>query len=316
MTADALNDSFGLPGVLRFDNEHDGLTRAQVTLPTCTATVYLHGAHLTAWQPAGQAPGLFLSARSDFAEGKAIRGGVPVCFPWFGPRSDGGTGPSHGFARLQAWEVAFAALVPGGADEADTLHLTLTLGPTELSRSLGFDSFRVAYEFIFGEDQGRTLTLRLSVANTGTAPLRFEEALHSYFHVGDVREASLGGLEGAAYLDKRDGAKEKRAPAEPLRLTAQTDRVFPDNTGAPTIVDPVLGRTIGLSKRGSATTVVWNPWDDGAATLADMAPDAWPGFLCVETANTGADAITLAPGEAHTMEARAGITTGDRADVG
>lgn len=309
MTADTLNDSFGLPGVLLFDSGHNGLTRAQITLPTCTATVYLHGAHVTAWQPAGQAPGLFLSERSDFAEGKAIRGGVPVCFPWFGPRRDGSAGPSHGFARLQAWEVAFAALVPGSAGEADTLHLTLTLGPTELSRSLGFDSFRVAYEMIFGEDAGQTLTLRMSVANTGMTPLRFEEALHSYFHVGDVREVSLAGLEGAAYLDKRDAMKEKRAPAELLRFTAQTDRVFPGNTDASVILDPVLARTITLRKRGSATTVVWNPWEDGAATLADMPPDAWPSFLCVETANTGADAITLAPGEAHTMEAR--VTAAD-----
>ena len=300
MHVDELNDSYGLAGALRFD-EHNGLARAQVTLPGCTATVYLHGAHLAAWQPTGADPVLYLSPRSEFAAGKAIRGGIPVCWPWFGPRSDGGEGPSHGFARLAAWDVAFAALLPG---DNPTLRLTFSLQPTDQSRALGFDDFRLAYEMIFGQDGGRTLTLRLSVANTGKAPLRFEEALHAYLHAGNVREVTLLGVENALYLDKRDGLKQKHAPAAPLAITEQTDRVFPGATGAVVLQDPTLQRTITTAKENSATTVIWNPWNDGSATLGDLPPEGWQQFLCVETANTGADAITLAPLEAHTMEAR------------
>ena len=299
MTAATLNESFALPGVLHF--EQDGaLQRAHITLPTCSATVYLHGAHLTHWQPAGQAPALFLSAESEFAPGKAIRGGVPICFPWFGPRSDGQSGPSHGFARTQEWTVANAALLSG---EEPTLHLTFTLGPTDLSRSLGFDHFRAAYELIFGADTGRTLTLRLSVANLAPEPLAFEEALHTYFAVADVRATSITGLSSATYLDKTDGFREKITPAGPLLLTATTDRVFPGHTAPVAMHDSGNQRVLTNTKQNSATTVLWNPWEQGSATFSDLPNDAWPGFVCVETANTAADKVTLAPNQAHTMQA-------------
>ena len=297
MTVSELNINFGLPGILQFD-EHQGLTRAQVTLPTATATVYLHGAHLTHWQPTGQAPVLFLSETSEFAAGKPIRGGIPVCFPWFGARKDGKPGPSHGFARLQDWELAFAALVPG---ESETLHLTFTLGPSDLSVSLGFDHFRVAYEMILG----KTLTLRLSVANLGNEPLVFEEALHTYFAVSDVHKCSVTGLESAKFLDKTDGFKEKTGPAGALVLTGQTDRVYPGHTGTAVVHDAGDGRDLTVEKTHSATTIVWNPWDE--VKFPDLPDDAWPGFLCVETANSGAGALTLELRGAHTMEAVIGV---------
>ncbi len=295
-TATELTGSFALPGVLAFE-EHEGLVRAQVTLPSGTATVYLHGAHLTHWQPAGQAPVIWLSSRAEFAPGKAIRGGVPVCFPWFGNDSenrDGGKpAPAHGFARTEEWELAFAALA------GETLHLTLTLGPSENSRRYGYDAFRVAYEMIFAD----TLTLRLSVANTGTGPLRFEEALHTYFNIGDIRGASLTGLESARYLDKTDGLKEKTGPAEALRFPRWTDRLYPDTTAATAITDRHHARTIAIAKQNSATTIVWNPYPDASAGVRDLAPDSWESFLAVETANAGPNALTLQPGEAHTMQA-------------
>ena len=295
MTANELNQNFGLEGALRFE-EHGDLTRIQVTLPSCTATAYLQGAHLTAWQPAGESPVLFLSEHSVFTPGKAIRGGVPICFPWFGPRSDGGPGPSHGFARISPWELAFAALMPDTGD-GDRLQLTFVLGPNDLSRSLGYESFRVAYEVMLG----KTLSLRLTVANLGSSPLRFEEALHSYFHVADVRKSPMAGLAGAEYLDKRDGGKAKHAPEAPLALTEFSDRVFPANSHAVAIHDEDAGRVIHVEKQNSATTVVWNPWPEGSAPLSDLGPDEWPHFLCVEAANTATDAIMLEPGATHTM---------------
>jgi len=303
MTISELNERFAMPGALEFD-EHDGLPRVQVRLASAEATVYLHGAHVTHWQPAGAKPVLFLSERSEFADGKPIRGGVPICFPWFGARSDGHEGPPHGFARLQEWELAFAALLPG--ESGDRMHLTFTLGPSELSRSLGFDEFRVVYEVMVGS----TLTLRLTVANLSGKSLRFEEALHTYFAVGDVRETELTGLESARYLDKPDGMKEKTAPGEALRFTGETDRVFMTNV-APTMIDDTVNRRrILVEKTHSATTVVWNPWNEVAAKLRDIADDAWPGFLCVETANANGDAITLEPGATHAMTASIQISPG------
>ena len=287
-----LGERFAIPGHLEFD-EHQGLARAQVGLPAAAATVYLHGAHVTHWSPAGTGPVLFLSEQSEFADGKAIRGGVPICWPWFGSRSDSKPGPSHGFARIQEWELAFTALIPG--ESGDRMHLTFTLAPSELSRSLGFDNFRVAYEVVVGA----TLTLKLTVANLAAAPLRFEEALHAYFVVDDVRHASLSGLESATYLDKTDGTRAKTTPDGPLRFTSETDRVFPANTAPITIHDAGNRRVVTIQKSHSATTVVWNPWSG----LADLAGDAWPRFVCVEAANAGANAITLNGGETHTVSA-------------
>ena len=288
-----LQETFSIPGVLAFA-QHGELVRAEVHTAAAEATVYLQGAHLTHWQPAGQRPVLFLSERSEFVPSKAIRGGVPISFPWFAARSDGRPGPSHGFARTQPWEPAFAAMV------GDTLHLTLTLGPTEQSRAFGYDHFRLMYELAIGTE----LRLRLTVVNEGAAPLQFEEAMHTYFAVGDVREAAVLGLEGTAYLDKVRGGAETPAAGVPLVLDGATDRVY--ETEVDCVIDDRTGaRAIANRKTNSKTTVVWNPWK----AMADLGEDEWPRMLCVETANTGADAVTIGPREAHTMETRISVAS-------
>ena len=296
-----LEENYGIAEHLWFESDN-GLTRVQVRTAAAEATIYLHGAHLTHWQPAGQKPVVFLSADSEFADGKAIRGGVPICFPWFGPRSDGQPGPSHGYARIQEWDLSFAALVPGA--DGDQIYLTFALFPSELSRSLGFDNLRLAYEVIVG----KTLTMRLTAVNAGTEPVVIEEALHSYFAVADVRTTALTGLESTQYRDKTDGMKVKTTPAGPLRLTGETDRVFPATTATVQVHDEGNGRLLTVEKINSATTVVWNPWTEVAAKLADLPDDAWPGFVCVETANTTTDAITLEPGKSHAMQCTVSIS--------
>lgn len=290
MTVAELNEQFGLEGVLLFEEEA-GLRRVRVRTAAATATVYLHGAHVTAWEPTGFGPVVFCSERSEFAPGKAIRGGIPICFPWFGPRGDGLAGPSHGFARVQEWELGFAALV------GEDVHLTFTLGPTAMSRELGFDEFRVVYEVRVG----RALGLRLTVANMGKSPMRFEEALHTYFVVGDVERTGISGLEKARYLDKTDGMREKTGPAGEMRLREWTDRVYVGASGAVELRDGE--RKISVGKTGSKTTVVWNPWAEASEKIADLGAEEWHEFVCVETANTGADAVVIGPGEVHGMEA-------------
>jgi len=294
MTPNELNEQFGMPNILTFD-QNGSLTRARVTLASCEAEVYLQGAQLTHWKPAGEQPVLWLSESSKFLPGKAIRGGIPICFPWFGPPADGGTGPSHGFARIEEWTLSFAALMPGA--EGESLSLTFVLGPNERTSALGYNNFRAVCEMRLG----RTLAVKLTVANMGEQPLHFEEALHTYFHVADVRKSPITGLASAPYLDKVDGAKEKRSPDQPLQLTESTDRVYFANSAEALIEDQGNSRRVRITKANSATTVVWNPWDTGAATLADVQPEAWRQFLCVEAANTGTDTVTIAPKTTHTM---------------
>ena len=297
MNLQQLNDHFGISGVLRFE-EHSGLIRAVATTPAASATIYLQGAHLTHWQPAGQQPVLFLSRKSDFAQGKPIRGGVPIAFPWFAAdskkdRFQGKPGPSHGFARIQEWTPSFAALA------GDDLHLAFTLGPSELSREMGFDRFRLAFELTIG----RTLTMKLAVANDAETPLVFEEALHTYFSVVDVHEISITGLESTSYIDKTDNFRVKPAAQAPLKLTGFTDRVYPNTTATCAIHDPLGKRTITIEKQNSKTTVVFNPWKE----LPDMGPDEWHEMVCVETVNAGSNTITLAPKAAHIMQAHISV---------
>jgi len=286
----SLNESFGIAGKIAFE-DHEGLTRAVITTPAATATVYLQGAHIAEWQPAGEEPVLFLSKKTAFKKGKALRGGVPVIFPWFGDRHDGQPGPAHGFARAADWDLAYVALV------GDDVHLTFTLLPSDATRALGFDHFKVAYVLLIG----RTLTLQLSVVNEAPAPLVFEEALHTYYVVSDVREVSTTGLAKTTFLDKRDNGLEKFQIEDPLVLRWTTDRVYFNSTAECVIHDPGLKRRIAIDKTGSATTIVWNPWSELTPGLADMEPDAWPGMICVESGNAGPNAITLAPGKSHTL---------------
>ncbi len=298
MDLSLLNDRFAIPGVLRFEEAH-GLTRAQVTTPEAAATVYLQGAHITHWQPARLAPVLFLSRKTDLVPGKPIRGGVPIAFPWFATdnnpnRHDGKPGPSHGFARIQPWTVAFAAL--SGSD----LHLTFTLGPTQLSRDLGFDHFRLAYQLTIG----RALSLQLMVANDADVPLGFEEALHTYFAVEDVHEVSVTGLEMASFIDKTDNMQEKPPAQGPLTFSEATDRVYPNTIATCVIHDRLARRSITNSKTKSETTVVFNPWKE----MPDLGTDEWHEMLCVETVNAGVNAITLPQKSTHTMGAK--ITVG------
>ena len=298
MNLQTLSDQFTIPGVLAFSQTEQGLIRANITTPACTAEFYLQGAQITQWQPTGQQPVLFLSERSFFTPGKAIRGGIPIVFPWFGartatpddPRTDG---PSHGFARISEWTLAFAALA------GDDLHLTLTLGASDTSRSLGYDQFALAYEITLGVE----LNVKLTVTNQGSKPLHFEEAFHTYFSIGDSQQVSIIGLSDTEYLDKTDDFKRKRQTDPLLKLTGETDRPYLDTLVPVNIDDPVLRRRITVDKAESKSTVVWNPWSTLTATLPDMSPDCWLTMVCIETANVATNAITLASGEHHSMEA-------------
>jgi len=296
MDLNQLNGHFGIPDILAFHTTASGLIYGDITAPRATATVYLQGAHLTAWQPRGQQPAIFLSRKSDFAPGEPIRGGVPIAFPWFATRHDGKTGPSHGFARIQDWTLAFAAMA------GDDLHLTFTLGPTEISRGLGYDNFRLAYELTIG----RSLTMQLTVVNDATAPLVFEEALHTYYAVADIHEVTVDGLEGVTYLDKNDNLQAKVQHGA-IVITEPTDRVYLNTTSTCIIHDTGNKRSITVAKTGSNTTVIWNPWESGALKLPDLDPTEWHEFIAIETVNAAANAVILAPGAKHVMQAHISV---------
>jgi len=275
----------------------------QVVTPDVMATIYLQGAHLTAWQPESFEPAILLSHTSEFAPGKPIRGGIPVVFPWFAgdrkrDRIDGHPGPSHGFARLQEWTLESARRVK------DAVQMTFTLGPSDMSRALGYDHFQLSLDFHLA----RELNMQLTVTNTGDTPLPFEEAFHTYFRVMDVHEAKVTGLETVKYIDKTDGMKMKPFDDVPIVFTRTVDRVY-GNTADPCIIHDVAGRRrILLNKSGSKSTVVWNPW----ASMPDLGEWDWHEMVAVETGNVGDNGLVLAPGAHATMGSRIRLEHGDR----
>ena len=278
-----LNARFEIPGVARFEAGNGNLPRLKITAPAAEGEVYLHGAHVTHFQPRGHRPVLFLSSRSNFADGKPIRGGVPVIFPWFGPRADDPAAPMHGLVRTRAWEVESVER------QGEDVRVVMTV----------MQEVPVRFTATFGS----SLALELEVRNTSAEPLRFEEALHTYFAVGDVRSIAIDGLGGTEYLDKEQGHGRFRQQEATLRLGGVTDRVYVNTPAACVIDDAANGRRITIAKEHSASTVVWNPWAEKIRTMADLDPQDWTKYVCIETCNVKENALTLPAGAAHAMRA-------------
>jgi glucose-6-phosphate 1-epimerase len=280
-----------LPSTVRLIDAPAGLPHLDITTPAATARAFFHGAHVAEWQPAhAAAPVLWLSPHSFYRQDKSIRGGVPICFPWFGDRLT----PAHGFARLMTWPLTLAA------DEADgTVTLAFTLETDEHTSPLWPHRSRATYRASIGS----TLALTLEVENRGDVPFAFEEALHTYLAVQDITQVSIGGLEQTEYLDKPTGFARRQQGSEAIRFLGETDRVYLDTTSSCRVVDRAGSRTIVVSKSDSRSTVVWNPWADRAAALPDFGADQWRRMVCVETANVGAAVIHLEPGTSHAMRA-------------
>jgi glucose-6-phosphate 1-epimerase len=294
----ALNRQFGIPNRVSFDAAKGGLTRIAISSPLADAEIYLHGAHVTRFDPKDRPPVLFMSQMSHFQTGKPIRGGVPICFPWFGSKVGDAKAPAHGFARLIEWSVESVTQRDSG------VSIVLSLGSNDETKALWPADFSAKYAVTVGE----TLELSLAVTNTGKAPAKFEEAMHTYLTVGDIEAVSIEGLADTTYLDKMNSGASTPQDDAPIRFTGETDRVYLDTEAACTIHDPALGRQLAIAKTGSAATVVWNPWINKAKAMADFGDDEWPGMVCVETCNVAEEAITLAPGATHTMTAKISTT--------
>lgn len=287
----ALNSEFSVPGTAQIVAGNGRLAKVQIETKSAKAEIFLHGAQITSWQPAGMGEVLFLSEKSLWQDGKAIRGGIPVCFPWFRAKSDDSHAPSHGFVRIREWQLE--SISPAAEEE---VCARFSIVSDDSSRKWWPFEFELEYAITMG----KSLRLELKMTNTGDKTLKFEEALHTYFKVGDVRRARVHGLDGLNYLDNRDGNREKKQQGE-FTLSRQTDNAYGNATSPVEIADPVLGRRLRTRKKDSNSTIVWNPWSDGAAGMADFGPEEWQGMLCVEGGNIMNSAVTLAAGETHTM---------------
>jgi D-hexose-6-phosphate mutarotase len=253
-----------------------------------TAEIYLHGAHVTQFRKKDEPPLLFLSQCSRFNEGQPIRGGVPVVFPWFGPREGLG---QHGFARVKIWDLKEFAPAPDGS-------VSVRFRLPDCPEASAFPPFTADYSVTVNQ----SLTLQLVVTNQSKdAEFTFENCLHSYFEVGDVTAISIHRLNGLSYLDTVAGCVEKTEASNSLRIASEVDRLYLNATGTVEILDPRLGRKIRVEKQGSASTVVWNPWIAKARRMPDFGDQEYARMICVESGNVASNSISLLPGGSSTL---------------
>lgn len=291
---DTLNRRFRVAGQLQFVDNGNGLPVADIQTAQASARVALQGAQVLAWQPAGHKPVIWLSQAAVFEPGQAVRGGVPVCWPWFG--AQGGL-PAHGFVRTRLWELREASM-----DATGQVVLRFGLGDDESTRAL----WDFAFDLELLVTVGATLAMALTTRNTGDKPFTITQALHTYFCVGNIGQTSVQGLDDTDYLDKAyNFALAKQTGA--LEFARETDRIYINTTADCHIEDRAWQRTLLIAKTGSSSTVVWNPWGERERALPDMAAGGYRGMLCVETCNAGPDQITVAPGCAHALSARLSV---------
>ena len=286
----ALKERFGIPGVAEILTGNGGLAKVVVSAPEATGEMYLHGAQVTSWISSGRNEALYVSPNSIWQDGRAIRGGVPICFPWFGDKQGDPSAPAHGFVRTKSWELE------GIESRGEGIEVTMSTTSDDVTRKWWPFDFRLICRGTFA----RGLQIDLIVTNSGSSAFWFEEALHAYFAVGDAESALVHGLDATRYIDKTDNRVQKLQSGD-IYITAETDRVYLDTTGPVELVDLATSRRIHIWKQSSQTTVVWNPWMEKSIALKDLGPEQWREFVCIETANVAPLALKLEPGQTHTM---------------
>jgi glucose-6-phosphate 1-epimerase len=279
-----------------FLHREGALPAIAIAHPAFSASVLLQGAQLVRFTLRGESNWLWLSEEEPFLPGQAVRGGIPLCWPWFGdPRRNPEpvrqhirTDQAHGLARQADWQLYSIQ------ESAHEVVLALTLNAAQLPGPAWSGQARVTATFRFS---GRALTVALETCNTGTETLHFSQALHSYFPTADIRQTRIHGLNGQRYVDALDDWRTK-VQRGPVHFRAETDRIY-------SVADPLQLVTpagvMRLQQREANSAVIWNPWQKKALRLSHFAPAAWQRVFCVETANALDDAVCAEPGKRHTM---------------
>lgn len=283
--------------------ELDQLTCWRIRAAGSELLVAQQGAQILSYQQAEQPPLIWLSPQAAYQRGQSVRGGVPLCWPWFGdlrrnPQAVQAhfhleQAPAHGLVRTLDWELL-------GIEEEDD---AVTLRFAYDTRTQPLEGWPRDAGLTFVIRLTQDLGMSLETHNRGNTPLTLSQALHSYFAVSDVRQVKVEGLQACRYIDTLQDWQELRQQDD-LRFSAETDRIYLDTAARLSIIDPGWGRRIHLDSRGSRSAVLWNPWIDKARRLSQFPDDAWQNMLCIETANVLEDVVQLNAGERHRLELR------------
>ncbi len=288
MTIEQLNADYGIAGQLTFITGKGGLPMIRVETTKAKALISIHAGQVLSYQPVGEAEDvLFLSEKAYYQDGKAIKGGAPICWPWFGADPEGKGRPGHGFVRNRGWNVVATEALANG-----DIKVTVGLDDTPETQAIWPHAFILRQEIVIGD----TLNLSLITRNTGKESFTITQAFHTYFKVGDIARAKVLGLAGCDYLDKAGGGNAQKHQTGDVTIDAEVDRIYLNVGNSLTIDDTAFNRRIQITSQGSKTAVVWNPWEKIAKDMADLDDDDYKQLLCVETTNAANDVIEIAPG--------------------
>lgn len=289
-----LNKQFSLQNknnTLRIKNGEGYLPVIHIKNAQASALINLQGAHLLSWIPEGEEEVIWLSEDVKFLAGKSIRGGIPVCWPWFGAHESDTDFPAHGFARTTSWDILSTEAL-----DDDSTRVILTM-----QRQPGNDHMWLPGTTIqFSVTIGHKLELELITHNNGDRAVTVGQALHTYFKISDVSKVLLHGLEHTDYLDKLESFKRK-CQLGPVVITEEVDRVYLNTFNDCIIEDQQFNRNIIIRKAGSHSTVVWNPWQKTADKMGDLGEQGYKKMLCVESSNAAEDVVTIEPGNVHQL---------------
>ena len=291
VTIDTLNEQYGLEKRILFEDKSDHFPIAHLHAPRATASIAAHGGHVLSYTPAGQQPVLWLSSFSHYKEGKAIRGGIPVIWPWFGSHQTDEAKPSHGFARTRFWKLYATRIIDGSFPQ-----IRFQLSDSELTRALWPHSFELMLVVTLTD----SLRVELIIENKGQTSFSCSCALHSYFNLSHISNIRIDGLDGVSYIDQLEEGPLKVQQGSIL-FESETDNIYVDTDATCRIKDAGFNRTIVVEKTGSQSTVVWNPWIAKAARMGDFGDDEYTGMVCIEAANAAHNTLTVSPSQKKTL---------------
>ena len=295
MNSTQLNERFGIPGQLKFSQGDNGFVLIHINSDFAQATISTYGGQVLAFQPVNETEDLlFVSKLARFESGIAIRGGIPICWPWFGPDPNNSGGLSHGLVRTRQWQVRNTVSEKDGA-----MTVILSINDSESTWKIWPHSFDLSIIITIRE----ALTLELKTHNTSTTPFTLTQALHTYFRVEECQRAQVTGLENTPYIDKTDDEKQK-FQQEAVTVTQEVDRIYTNVTSGLLLEDFAMSRNIQIQSENSKTAIIWNPWIHKAATMSDFGDDEFKSMLCIETANAGLDMITIPENSEYSLMAK------------
>lgn len=292
-----LNQQFSSDQV-QFVEGEQGFVKAVINNHFAQCEIYLHGAHVTSFVPQGQEDLFWLSKQAVFVEGKSIRGGIPICWPWFGGHWNDASKGAHGFARLMDWQVVDVETTDNGATE-----LIFRLSDTDATFAIWPFKFMLQYRVRVAEQ----LSVSLTTTNINKFDFQISEALHSYFSLADIHQAVIQGLDGTSYVDALNDSLITPQSGD-IEIDQEVDRVYINTQDTCVLVDQTRQRNVEVTKSGSDSTIVWNPWIDKAKRMPDVNDEGYQHFMCIETANALDNVVTIGPGEQHCVSLKIALS--------